>query len=424
MLYDEVKKRHSLATLLTFTVGSGEAVLSAGHPVPGQPPLRESILLSRPVCRREGVAMVPVELFRKGLFAYVTAEEKSVTVEHSGRMVCLPLDGVHAYDDNGVVMADAGYVLSRFNVDWQWLGDTCQVITEAKNNGPRKLTPAEERLPYAKYYRQYWETPYHLRADFISWSKKAGLYAGNNMQPPEKMLHIKDVNRLMDRAYRENEWHEGWTLFDDGSGVMCARTEFPGTTAEMFQWWFAWHVLEDLRYMLWCPPSHYGIAPALELRRRVEDPSLSLTEKTHGAAVHHVYESTTIDALSYPCAAPVDYFDIPFFDPQYRGFTDENTARLQQQGCAAICGSDRMLHFFAENEDGTGGVCYTHFWFGTRRDEQGKWVGVKEGKNYDLMIPLMTIAQHANKEFPLLAGILPQLYAEEGGKPLASYLNP
>ena len=70
------------------------------------------------------------------------------------------------------------------------------------------------------------------------------------------------------------------------------------------------------------------------------------------------------------------------------------------------------------NEDGTGGVCYTHFWFGLRRDDQGKWVGVKEGKNYDLMTPLMTIAQHANKEFPLLAGILPELYAEEGSKPL------
>ena len=61
-------------------------------------------------------------------------------------------------------------------------------------------------------------------------------------------------------------------------------------------------------------------------------------------------------------------------------------------------------------------MCYTHVWFGLRRDENGKWIGVKEGKNYDLMVPLMTIAQHANKEFPLLAGILPELYAKEGHK--------
>ena len=222
----------------------------------------------------------------------------------------------------------------------------------------------------------------------------------------------------MDRNYRLNEWREGWTLFDDGSGVMCARTEFPGTTAEMFKWWFAWHVREDLRYMLWCPPSHYGIAPSLELRRRLSDPSLSLDQKTHGAAVHHVYESLNIDALSYGCAAPVDYFPIPFFDPQFRGFTDENVAKMPEQGIAAICGADRMLHFFVENENGGPSVVYTHFWYGVKRDDQGKWIGVGGGKNYDLMVPILSISQHANKEFPLLAEILPDLYAEEGGKPV------
>ncbi len=418
MFIDEVKKRHPLATLLTFQVGSGEAVLSADCPLTGKPPLREVIQLSRPVCRKDGVVFAPVELFAQGMFAYVTRESGAVTVERSGCVICLPLDGGHAWLDGDAAMVDAALVLARMNVDYQWLGDACQVIVEARSNGPRKLTPAEEKLPYAKYYHRYWETPYHQRADFVSWSKKAGLYAGDNMQDPAKMLHISQVNRLMDRSYRENEWHEGWTLFDDGSGVMCARTEFPGTTAEMFQWWFAWHVLEDLRYMLWCPPSHYGIAPALELRRRVQDPKLSLYEKTHGTAVHHVYESTCIDALSYNCSKPIDYFDIPFFDPQYRGFTDANAAQLRGKGITAVCGGDPMLHFFAENEDGSGGVCYTHFWFGVRRDETGKWVGVKEGKNYDLMIPLMGIAQHANKEFPLLAAILPELYAEEGHKPL------
>ena len=418
MLYDDVKKVHPLATLLSFQVGDSQAVLTADHPVAGQPPVSRTVLLPRPVCKKNGQVMAPVQLFEQGLFAYVTVTDSQVTVERSGCVAQLPLDGSWAYLDGDVAMADAAAVIARMNVDYQWLGNGCQVIVEARNNGFRKLTPAEEKLPYAKYYHRYWQTPYHERADFISWSKKAGLYAGNNMQDPAKMLHISQVNKLMDRSFREHEWHEGWTLFDDGSGVMCARTEFPGATAEMFKWWFAWHVKEDLRYMLWCPPSHYGIAPALELRNRVEDPSLSLTDKTHGVAVHHVYESTCIDALSFHCAAPVDYFDIPFYDPQYRGFTDENVARFEQEGIAAICGADRMLHFFAENEDGSGGVCYTHFWFGLRRDENGKWTGVKEGKNHDLMVPLMTIAQHANKEFPLLAAILPELYAEEGNKPL------
>ena len=418
MLYDDVVKDHPLATQLAFQVGSAEARLYAAHPVPEKPPIEEAVFLPRPVCRMNGAVMAPLELFSKGLFAYVTIEENLARIERSGCVVSLPINGVQAVRDGDAVLVDAAAVISQLNVDREWLGDACHVIVEARSNGPRKLTPAEEKLPYAKYYRRYWETPYHLRADFRSWAKKAGLYAGDNMQDPAKMLHIRDVNKLMDRSFRENDWHEGWTLFDDGSGVMCARTEFPGATAEMFQWWFAWHVKEDLRYMLWCPPSHYGIAPALELRRRVENPALTLTEKTHGAAVHHVYESIAVDALSYPCAAAVDYFDIPFFDPQFRGFTDENVARFESEGIAAICGADRMLHFFAENGDGSGGVCYTHFWFGVRRDEQGKWTGVKDGKNTDLMVPLMNIAQHANKEFPLLAELLPSLYAEEGSKPL------
>lgn len=419
MLYDEIKKVHPLATLLTFRVGCGEAVLSGAHPLPGHPDVRQTLYLSCPVCYRNGVVMAPVQLFAEGLFAYVNCENDVICIERSGKIARIPVDGNLAYVDGSVIMVDAARVIAYLDLNHQWLGEECQVIAESKKCGPRKLTPAEEKLPYAKYYNRYWETPYHERADFKTWSRKAALYAGNNMQDPARMLHLSDVNKIMDPEYRRNGWNEGWTLFDDGSGVMCAKTEFPGTTAEMFKWWFAWHPLEDIRYMLWCPPSHYGVTTSLELRQRLKDPSLSLDEKTHGRAVHHVFESTTQDALSYGCAAAVDYFSIIFHDPQYRGFTDENVAKLNENRCAAICGSDRMLHFFAENQDGTGGTLYSHFWYGVRRDEQGKWVGVMEnGKNYEIISNLMTIAQHANKEFPLLAEILPKLYAEEGHKPL------
>lgn len=416
-MFNEILARHPRATVLTFSEGSAEAQLS-GSAGPDRPAVTVQLVLPRPVTRRGGVLLAPAALFSQGMFAYVTVGPEAVTVERSGCVITLPLNGGSACLDSGEPLVPALEVLSRLNVDYEFSGGVCRVIVEARSSGPRKLTPAEEALPYAKYYRRYWATPYYERADFKSWAKKAPLYAGGNMQPPEAMLHLSQVNKLMDRSYRENEWREGWTLFDDGSGVMCARTEFPGVTAEMFQWWFAWHVLEDLRYMLWCPPSHYGIAPALDLRCRVKNPRLSLFEKTHGCAVHHVYESINVDALSWDAAAPVDYFDIPFHDPQYRGFTPENVARFEREGITAICGADRMLHFFAENADGSGGVCYTHFWYGVKRDAQGRWVGVKEGKNYDLLPPIMSIAQHANKEFPLLAEILPELYAEEGGKPL------
>ena len=421
MLYDEIRKTRPWVTLLTFKVGDGEAVLSGAHPM-GKEPVTQTIILDRPVCKKDGVVMVPAKLFEEGMFTYLTVGNGVVDIERAGCVVNLPIDGTHAYDDNGVVMVDAGAVISRLNVDFEFVGDVYNVIVEAKTMGFRKLTPAEERQPYAKYYRRYWATPLHERPDFKTWSRKAALYSGDNMQPAEKMLHISQVNKIMDKHYRENEWTEGWCLFDDGSTVMCAKTEYPGVTAEMFQWWFAWHALEDLRYMLWCPPSHYGVTPSLELRQRLKDPNLSLFEKTHDISIHQIYESVAIDYLNFYCSCPVGSFDMDFHDPQYRGLTDENAALLKgDQGMAAICGAERMLHLFVENEDGTGGTCYTNFWFGVQRDENGVWHGVKEkegGKSYDLLQRVMTIAQHANKEFSLLASFLPELYAEEGHKPL------
>ena len=421
MLYEEIRKSRPWVTLLTFRVGGGEAELTGANPLSSEP-VKQVIVLDRPVCRKNGVVMVPAKLFEEGMFAYLTCGADTVAIERAGCVVNLPLDGIRAYDDNGAVMVDAAAVISRLNVDFEFVGDVCHVIVEARTMGFRKLTPAEEKQPYAKYYRRYWATPLHERADFKAWNKKAPTYSGDNMQPAEKMLHISQVNKIMDKEYREKEWTEGWCLFEDGSTVMCAKTEYPGVTAEMFQWWFAWHVLEDLRYMLWCPPSHYGVTPSLELRQRLKDPNLSLFEKTHDISIHQIYESVAIDYLNFYCSCPVPAFDMDFHDPEYRGFTKENAALLKgDKGITAICGAERMLHFFVENEDGTGGTCYTNFWFGVERDAEGAWHGIKEkegGRSYELFQRVMTIAQHAVKEFALLATFLPELYAEEGGKPL------
>ena len=194
MLYDEIIKKHKDATLLRFFVGSGEACLSARPLVPSLPEVCETLELPRPVRRVNGVVLAPVKLFSDGLFAYVTVEDGAVTVERSGRVARLPLDGVYACEDRGVILAAADVVISRLELDFAWLGDECQVIVESRVNGPRPLTPAEERLPYAKYWRRYWETPFHERADYRTWARKAGLYAAGNMQDPATMLHLSDVN--------------------------------------------------------------------------------------------------------------------------------------------------------------------------------------------------------------------------------------
>jgi len=375
-----------------------------------------------PGCIEElnGSMMVPVELFSHAMHAYVSVEGNHVQIERSGHVISMcigdSVDGIESpYCKNDVMYVPFEYVLSQMDVDYEYIPDThgYEVVVETRFNGPRKLTPAEEKLPYAKYFIGYWKTPYIKRIDTLSWAKKCALYAPTNPQNPSKMLHSKNVNKLLDREYRENQWTEGFTLFEDGTSVMCAKTEMPGVTKEAFLWWFAWHVEEDIRYMLWCPPSHYGISPSLELRQKLNDPNRTLFDKTHGGDVTHlVYEPITIDALSYHAAAAVPCVEIHFFDPEYRGFTPENRKRIENERIAAICGNHGMLHFFVENNDGTVGTLYSHFWSGIHQTADGSWIGQSQGVDESLYEFIMSIAQHAVKEFSLLAELLPKLYEE------------
>jgi len=402
-------------TLATLEAGDVRCILKGERAVEAGM-VECAVRLSGPLRVRDGLPQVPVDFFTAVMHAYVTDEGDQITIERSGHIVRVCHGGPNGY-------VPACEVLEQMDVDFGWDAGQglLRMAVETRCAGHRELTPAELALPYAKYYTSYWDTPFHLRADVRAWSEKAGKYQLSAMAEPSDLLHIREVRRLLEPAFRREGWHEGWTLFPDGTGVVCVKTYFPETTSEMFQWWFAWHALEDIRYMLWYPPAHYGIAPTLEYRRKLADPTKTLFEKTHGGdAVHMVYESTQIDALSYVAAKAVPWHSIPFQDPQVRGFAEEDLAHFKQKGYAAICGGQRMLHFFAEREDGTGGDLYTHFWFGIHPDGRGSWQGRKNAPDSQLIPPILNIAQHAVKEFAQLAQILPQIYREEGGKPICA----
>jgi hypothetical protein len=48
----------------------------------------------------------------------------------------------------------------------------------------------------------------------------------------------------------------GWCRLDDGVGYVAVRTEMPGVSAEMIDWWFEWHPDASIRYQLWFPGKH------------------------------------------------------------------------------------------------------------------------------------------------------------------------
>jgi hypothetical protein len=64
----------------------------------------------------------------------------------------------------------------------------------------------------------------------------------------------------------------GWTTMDNGTVVVACLTHMPGVTAEMWDWWMAWHSCESARYKLWHPDAHQYSAVG---EQRLEDRSLT-----------------------------------------------------------------------------------------------------------------------------------------------------
>ena len=49
---------------------------------------------------------------------------------------------------------------------------------------------------------------------------------------------------------------DGFALTADGAMHVAARTDMPGVTPEMIDWWFGWHSDGPERYKLWHPNAH------------------------------------------------------------------------------------------------------------------------------------------------------------------------
>lgn len=80
----------------------------------------------------------------------------------------------------------------------------------------------------------------------------------------------------------------GMLISDGGSWRMATAmtanpTFFPGVTGEMFDWWFAWHPIDRLRYACWDNEDHYDVY--LEDPARAVDMSLSMRERHWGVCI-------------------------------------------------------------------------------------------------------------------------------------------
>jgi len=223
------------------------------------------------------------------------------------------------------------------------------------------------------------------------------------------------MNDLLNPGYLDVEI--GWCNLPNGAGFIANCYQHKGVTAEMIDWWFAWHTLEDLRYRIWYPPQHGGIMISPETRKRMLDPSVPLHEKNWGAT-HHVTEN---------CDCGMENIDISFMSPKDFGF---DMSRWKEPfvstfaggygwACAvnkndeSITAPAMMCHIFRTIP---GGIEHrTRFWMGYRFSNGKPELSLPPG----IEVPVAAVqglARHNVKEFKNLGVLLPEIYKELGGK--------
>ncbi len=267
------------------------------------------------------------------------------------------------------------------------------------------LTPEEEARPFAKYYYEAIPEP-----DPAHYNKM------ETPIDPARAFGPEEINRLLDPERLATEEVEiGWCSLPNGAGFIANTILYPDATAEMIDWWFIWHTLEDLRYRIWYPPQHAGIMISPIDRARILDPDIPMREKNWGVT-HYVTEN---------CDCGMDNVDIGFRSPQDMGFDMERFDKVAATfagggGWAvtvnkcdgSITAPAIMSHMFY---DEPGGLRHrTRFWMGYRFNESGK---------PELCLPphvsvpaeaVQGLARHNVKEFTRFRDFLPRIYKELG----------
>jgi plasmid maintenance system antidote protein VapI len=107
------------------------------------------------------------------------------------------------------------------------------------------ISEQERNSPYYKYFeRELARVP----------AEKLKMLEENPLTP-ETALRIQDMNDLFRDGYLPGEF--GYTRLKDHTITMANLTTMPGVTVAMFDWWFAWHGLDPMRYKIWDPEDHY-----------------------------------------------------------------------------------------------------------------------------------------------------------------------
>lgn len=227
---------------------------------------------------------------------------------------------------------------------------------------------------------------------------------------PAQMVPLAAVDRLLDPDPLSVE--TGWCFTPERVGRVAVRTEMPGVSAEMVEWWFEWHPRDPDRYRAWHPLAHFG--NSLE-------PAAVPGAKPHWGAVHHPVEDVGTGtvrariAFEPPTAVgfSTDALDDPAVATIVCGYAGDDTRRLRHSA---------MAHVFLATDDGV--VLRSHFWLGAAvRPYLPTPLAAPLAMALDnrlvrrLSLPAdlpRALATHCAEEYANLAALLPELYGRFG----------
>lgn len=268
------------------------------------------------------------------------------------------------------------------------------------------LRQEEQSKASAKYYRDpVPPDPAHLALMDTPCDSSKATY-------PEQMNDLLDPGDLPVEI--------GWCNLPNGAGFIANRNAYRNVTAEMIEWWFAWHPLEDLRYRIWYPPQHAGITLSPESRKRILDTNVPIPEKNWGVT-HHVTED---------CGCGIENIDITFLSPKDFGFDmtrwKEPYVSTFVGGFGWSCPADKidnaikapslMCHIFRRVP---GGLEHrTRFWMGYRMSQGKPELVLPPGVSVPAMA-IQGLARHNVREFTNLGILLPEIYKEFGDRMIA-----
>lgn len=273
--------------------------------------------------------------------------------------------------------------------------------------GLRPLTSEQAAKPYSKYY-------YREHAGVTP--SLSRFLVDRKPMDPAAALPIEHMNDLLDPGYLQEE--TGYCALPNGGAYVAVCHPMPGVTADMINWWFAWHGLEDLRYMLWSPKDHFAVSMSDEDRMKVLDPNRPIVQKFQGIT-HHVYEDIGqgADDLWISFMTPDDFgFDMSRWRyPHVATLVAANVLVKSSQAPAdAPIMPVAMCHFVRQLSGGDGCEMRTRFWMGWQIVDKRPQFVLPAG----VVIPEEVAAglfEHCILEYSNLRVLLPEIYQEMEG---------